>query len=158
MDPIVFSGVADYVAQGALHERPPACLNLVWAGFLQTDVTPHIPFWCLRTGPGENDFDWIDVSGGGAGPTGDPNAIAFFLPDGSAITDNPMFLVDNSDPLNLRLFVNQTGPIPYPPDAPSGSGLQYSSNVASRPALRLSQYGANAGVPNFRRSRAVEPP
>lgn len=83
-----------------------------------------------------------------APPSGDPNTIAFFGPTGP-LTDNPLFRVDNSDPLNMRIFINQTGPIPYAPDTPSGSGLQYSTNIANRAALRLSQYGNGAGIANL---------
>jgi hypothetical protein len=78
--------------------------------------------------------------------TGDPNALAFFNTLGTAITDNAKVIVDNSDPVNLRAFFNQTGPVPYPPATPSGAGLQYSSNVSGRVTLRLSQYGNNAGA------------
>jgi len=94
---------------------------------------------------------------GPVGPTGDPNAVAFFNPTGTAITDNPRFIVDNSDPNNIRVYINQTGPVPYAPATPSGAGMQYSSNIAGRAALRLSQYGNNAGAQNisFFKSRGV---
>jgi len=91
------------------------------------------------------------------GPSGDPNAVAFFSPTGAALIDNPQFIVDNSDPNNLRVYINQTGPVPYAPATPSGAGMQYSSNVAGRAALRLSQYGNNGGAQNvsFFKSRGT---
>jgi hypothetical protein len=83
--------------------------------------------------------------------------MAFFSPTGAALVDNPKFIVDNSDPNNIRVYVNQTGPVPYPPATPSGAGFQYSSNIAGRAALRLSQYGNNGGAQNvsFFKSRGL---
>jgi len=88
---------------------------------------------------------------GGGSPMGDPNAVAFFDPAGT-LSDNPKFIVDNSDPNNVRVFINNAGPV-----GGSGSGMQYSSTVSGRAALRLSQYGNNAGVQNvgFFKSRGA---
>lgn len=72
MDKLTFSGVSDYNAEGTLAERSPACLALVYAPFVQTDVMPNQVFQCLRVGPGETAFAWVNITGGSAA-----NALAF---------------------------------------------------------------------------------
>lgn len=83
MDPIRFAGVADFAAEGTLADRPPACLNLVWAGFLQTDVFPNQVFWCLRTGPGETDFAWFNVTNSGGGGASETFTVPFTFASGT---------------------------------------------------------------------------
>jgi len=46
---------------------------------------------------------------------------------------------------DFQLFINQGGL----PDNNSGAGIQYASTVASRAQLRVTQYGANTGVPGI---------
>jgi len=58
------------------------------------------------------------------------------------------------DVATRQVFINQSAP-----DNASGAGIQYRSDVSSRPQLRVTQYGNNAGVPGLSsfKSRGIIP-
>jgi hypothetical protein len=75
VDKQTFSGVADYAPFGTLADRAPACLALVGAPFLQTDVSPNQAFRCDRSGPADANFVWTNVTGGSAAAPGSSETI-----------------------------------------------------------------------------------
>lgn len=68
---------------------------------------------------GATNARWIRAAGGGGGPTGDPNTIAFFNPAGTAITDDVKLVAAPVDPAGRpQIWDSRPGAVAYPNDGP----------------------------------------